>query len=534
MKKISISTTFLLLVALTLFPAGPLSAKKLLNKSKLKKLARMLQKMGGDPTLDQLIINEGQVILGVEPSWLIMNGDFKDHHFNLLTDLVVGEYDINPATGLPRYLPSKNAHRDILIEDDSYGGKINIVQKADYENTKIRILLNVSMYGDYGRKGVNRRNYQDFLKGSGKGSGAQKIFLDSLRETLRVWVDEYGIPASRIGVFLDFQELPYWNSQNEELVRFMELVKEKITFEEEPGLIYLRLNPETTTSRPYRLDLIQKLEEKNLVDRYILKAYGLENPNNPLSPTTPRIDSIGKHSLGHMIDHYRVNGVPKDKLIVEFPYFNTVWEKRGGQFWLNQENPYMSIAGAMEIKRQLADTITYYSEDSTFAYFTLDIPGEFKYYLFENELTMRRKYDFLERKEVNGVAVWGVGYNRDVVSRDDLWWAIAKKYSSRPPELGWLGAGFIFFLAFMGFPYSVYQYWEVRNILAKYTKYLMPIGGVAAAFLALYIICVNPSLRGVAALYIAGAILGFFMIQILIRRYIGKLKRYLKLVGIKI
>jgi hypothetical protein len=76
--------------------------KRFGRKSKIKKIGKKLYGNGEKPPLGNYQIEKGIEVIGYEPSWLLKEEEFKNYYFNLLTGLVVGEYDINPKDGLPR------------------------------------------------------------------------------------------------------------------------------------------------------------------------------------------------------------------------------------------------------------------------------------------------------------------------------------------------------------------------------------------------------------------------------------------------
>lgn len=489
--------------------------------------------MGGEPGLQQLLLEEGNMVIGVEPSWLIREGNYTEHYYNLMSDLVVGEYDLNPSTGYPRSSDNKNVHLNFKIEDSSLG-EVNILQKAIGENPEIRLLLLVSSYGDYEVGARGKDKYQKFFRANSK---AQKVFMDSLRTTLRVWVETYEIPANQIGVMLDFQNLPDWPNRARDMRAFIKKLKATISLEEETGLVYFRLTPKTPQDKYTVKGLIEHI--RNSVDLFILKGYGYEKPNE-LSSTTPVLTENHPNNIAVAVNHYVDDlKIDKDKLIVEFPYFNTVYHQQSPQIYKQntQFEPYYSyqklhqLMEESQANQETTDPLNIEYQDSSYAIFT---DASLSKYVYEDSLTLSYKYEWIKRNRLAGIGIWGMGYNQTADARDKLWWPVADKFSRRPPETGWLGASLIFLLMFGGLPYSIYSYWEVRNVLDKYKKYLLNITGISIFFLALSIICINPTLRGQAGALIGGAILGFFALTILIRKYIGKLKKYLRYVGIKI
>ena len=91
--------------------ATPLQGQAFLRRM-VKKAEKLFQDEG---TLDDYYLYEGHRLVSTELSFLIDPDDFKTYPFNLMTDLVIGEYDINLSTGEPRSTRSLNQHRNRVL-----------------------------------------------------------------------------------------------------------------------------------------------------------------------------------------------------------------------------------------------------------------------------------------------------------------------------------------------------------------------------------------------------------------------------------
>ena len=105
----------------------------------------MKGKTGAGTGLEGYTVRTGQYIIGEEPSFYITENDFENYPFNLMSDLIVGEYDINPISGQPRSCDCLWSHH--RTKRAPSGDTVSIIERARSMNPRIRILLNVTCLG---------------------------------------------------------------------------------------------------------------------------------------------------------------------------------------------------------------------------------------------------------------------------------------------------------------------------------------------------------------------------------------------------
>ena len=80
-------------------------------------------------------IKDNMHVIGYEPSWLIMDSLYLDYPYQLLSELVVGEYDMNPRTGFSRNDSGSAAflNKDIVQVATSVNEDLKLTDKSAHE-----------------------------------------------------------------------------------------------------------------------------------------------------------------------------------------------------------------------------------------------------------------------------------------------------------------------------------------------------------------------------------------------------------------
>ena len=492
-----------------------------------KKLAKGLKgKTGAPNSLDGYALRDGVIVLGEEPSFLAEKCECEKYPYNLLSDLVVGEYDLNPLSGAPRSAKALWMHHTAkrLVGNE----QVSIIEKARAENPRIRILLNIVAYGDFGPEDPNERAkyYRQFFS----SAECQKTVCDSLERIFQVWSNEpYLLDAESTGIVLDFQLLPKWEGREEDIKKFVRYLHDYfVSRENGQPLLYLKL--------PYYIEhetpLFSKLEDlNNVVDLYILQGNWFPELfyNNGHAGLEDTAQNLIRHSLAYYVDSARMVHADRSKMIVQYPLYGLSFQQPPGSPGpeLNKSQPLVPYF-AIRSKKGLKESYT--PAGFTKAQDPPEMQNAQTYYYLDS-VSYGRQYQWIGTEQLAGAGFYGLGYMKG--AQMPVWGAVAAAYGYKPLGMGWAVAGFMFLLAFFGFPYSVYKYWETRNILAKYTKYLLWSGLVALLFLLIALIAVDIIPKTKAGATFVFVVLGFFVLVILLRKYIAQLNRYLGFIGIK-
>lgn len=416
------------------------------------------QLKGGKVSIYDRQIKANKEIIGTEPSWMLSSElkPYEHHLYNLLTTLVLGEYDVNPVTGNARFEKAKNA----VLNTDVLG-------IARVANDRLKILYHVVNYGDFGA-GLREKN--DFFTKFLTDEEVQTTMCDSVNAVIsRMAAD---------GVVLDFQNVPASEESVKAFIDFVKLVRKKGNAKIGSYEVYLKF--------PYNINK-QKLLDKNAinalsatVDKYIIKVYGDEFVRrDTICPAGATLSGNTYFTLDKVLKEYLALGIPKEKIIFEFAYYALQWQKLGDEAYqlhtAKPQVPYYMMKGVKEGKnfRYAADTsFAVYSDEKANQHIVLD-----------NKKTLSKKYSWLESSGLSGASIYGMGYNP---SKDlQVWEAIDRHYGESPMGLFYPILSFLLFSLFGSFIWAIIHYWQVRNFLHRErTYYYYWLGGLTVCLIA--------------------------------------------------
>lgn len=387
-------------------------------------------------------IRPGVTIVGYEPSWLIYDSLYQNYHFEYLTDLVIGEYDMNPVTGFARF---DSATFSYHVEE--------IVQTAHANNTNINVLMALTNYGDFGDEGDKER----FLT-----ENAVKTVIKNVDDILTSISDSMGNSRrEKVGVLLDFQNIPQRDWKN--YPKFIQRLKMALHKPEQDklALIYL-VAPLFPTEEDWYRDSTVFKRAASMADKLILRAHSFGNfpsQEGPMAPlyadTTQGWDFGVDEALSQYIDTL---GIPKEKVVLEFPYY-------GVNFYdstrLSHHAPLMSTG---QMLLMAADTPRVYS-DSAGAFLSM---GDSTFVL-EDTTSLDWKYGYANKRGIAGIGVYGIGYayGFNPLYEDKLWEIIGNNFGERPPRLFFPGIAFLEFFFVVGLFWAAIREWKVRFALRR-------------------------------------------------------------------
>lgn len=387
-------------------------------------------------------VRDNQHVIGYEPSWLIYDSLYQSYPYQLLSDLVVGEYDVNPKTGFARNDSARDAFRNK-----------DIVEMAAAVNTDINVLLAVTDYGDYGYR-------TDFLS-----EGSKKNLLN----TLDFLMDELGskrgsAERERVGIMMDFPSVP-WNLRHE-YAEFLARLNKDLDNREQGKrcLIYVVL-PAYDNYQIYRDTSFTKKVIAN-TDLFILRAHTFvdkhedEGIHGPMMP----IAMPGTHDLDSSVTYYVESGlIPKKQMVIEFPYYGTCWSTKKTKSWIRPLMPLNEILNTKDGARKL-DTLSQCWWRNSSA------DGDTLSYYYEDTLSLNTKYDWVRQNKLGGISIYGLGYGHgmdDAAMQEGLWETVAVHFAEPAPHLLFPAIGFLLCFLAVGIVASVVAHWEVRYSLRE-------------------------------------------------------------------
>lgn len=484
------------------------------RKNKIKKLGKRALRMGKEIDLEAYSIKNGYNVIGMEPSWMLDDMYFMDHYFNLISTLVVGEYDINPSTGAPRSLESFYKHLKVKKRDKGSKIEMNIIKRADYYNAKGRILMHLTYSGDYGTPG-EKSFWENQLLTSKEVS---TTIGDTLTKYFLTLSNDYSIPFARTGVYVDLD----FSKTDKNLNNFYEFLKNLRVQLDDNQDLYVAIPANLRKNYSYSLDIIKKIHE--IADCIVIKATGFEKYQKNV-PTTI-FEKNNDYSVDGTLKKYLEDNQDeslKEKFAVMLPYYalkksvnpNT---KRLNYSYVTLDNMRTIIGKTGEIK---------YSKDTLFAKFKLD--NEF-YYL-DDYKTLFYKYSYLiDTLGIKNVGLDALGYFNGEDRVPKMWGSIAMKYGKKRETLGWTIAAYLMAFIPIGFVFSLVKYWEVRNALAKYSKYFLRFVMFFVLFMFLFLTAANVVPRSTVGLIIGLIIVGIFALYILMKKVLIRSKKYVNIV----
>ncbi|MEM7037753.1 MAG: glycoside hydrolase family 18 protein, partial [Bacteroidota bacterium] len=411
-------------------------------------------------------VKEGKHVIAYEPSWLIYDSLYLNYPFELLSDMIIGEYDVNPASGFARNDSAVGAFRNK-----------DIVEVGTAVNGDLNVLMAVTDYGDFGYR-------TKFL-----GEVAKKNLINSLDLILDEMNTKRDCPEERpkLGVVMDFPNVT--RNLRKDYAEFMSRLNKDLDNREQNKqcLIYCVV-PADDPYEMYKDSIFATAMVEN-VDLFILRAHKFTNIEENPGAHGAMVPMIWPKqvSLDSAVRYYTDHGfIPKSKLAVEIPYYGRKWVNDSVMDGVRPLIPLSEIVNINEdvAKRQLdTNSLSWYKtiEDTT--------------YFYEDTLSLNVKYDWIARQGLAGVSLYGTGYGHaldDTKMEFGLWQTVANHFAEPSPRLLFASVGFLLCFFGLGIIVSVVGSWEVRHALrekmGKFWYYL----GLLTCMIIATICCVLP------------------------------------------
>jgi|GEM_PF-3364271 len=512
------------IVCLNILAAGRAEAQSnLLNRGVFKKLAKWLGSIDNesDDPADYVLLPQ-YTIIADEPAWLLRRGSYEDFYYNLLTQSVIGNYDLNLLTGEPRN-PEDIRWLTSEHELKESGDSVNVYEYITKKKEK-NIFLQVSCYGDAGGGYTNYLMYYAFLKNE---NSIQDTLYDRLKKIRKDITHKYQIEISRLGLILDLQNIPSQLIDKDNIQAFCDFIKNlkrEVLPANEHSLLGIKLPVIHGQNSWYYSD-------KKVIDCISKNADLVIYKNYSYDPEEIQLDylqSFVKNNYKQLqsdVDSLKKMSIPPSKLIIEFAYLglNMKADPATGDMIPDEAEPVLSYGRMQDIigNRTPGD-----QPDSSCTIYRL--PGSTGEYFFDSKNIRLFKYEQLKKMGINGISLYGIGYIKGKKYNDLYWKAVAEAFGRVPDKLFWYFFGTLFGFLSFGFPYSVFKFWQVRNILARYKKYILPaLGGWAVTSFG-FLFCLDIIPRSTTGVYLGIGILVILTVMILARIYLVRLIRLFK------
>lgn len=383
-------------------------------------------------------VKEGFKVIGYEPSWLIYDSIYQRYPFELLSDFVIGEYDINPENGFARGDSSSIAYK-----------KKEVIQLASAVNSQLNILLAVTDYGDYGYK-------RSFFSETAKKNMINS-FDQALGDMSLYMGNEDG--RERLGLLMDFKEIP-WVLRRDYLA-FFQRIKKNLNDEEQGKscLLYMVLPADdkyqifTDTTFSYGM--------QRVMDGFILRTHAFDEDQGD-GRRGPMLPMMWKDhlSIDSIVNYYTKRGrIPANRLVMEVPYFSKVYVN---DTVISPITPLISLAeclNTVDAPRKI-DSLSYcfYKQLDTISYF------------YDDTLSLELKYNWMNQRGTGGVSLYGLGYGHgldETEMQERLWELIAINFTEPAPRLLFPALGFLLCFIGVGVVLSVILHWQVRFALRE-------------------------------------------------------------------
>ncbi|MEO1437671.1 MAG: glycosyl hydrolase family 18 protein, partial [Bacteroidota bacterium] len=434
-------------------------------------------------------------VFGWHPYW--MGNVYKAYNFELLTMIAYFSYDLNPETGAYRNFQAINDWRATELVDLAH-------EKG------CKVLLTVSNHGATNNELFLNHPLPDLV---------QQTLIDSIFALLEL--------KGADGINLNFENVgPNLQKQYN---RFILNLSDQLR----------KRNPEwvLTVSLPAFdfNEVYDFLALDSQVDLFVIMGYDFHTRTTPPGPVAPLLRTNPKQYLdvSLSVQKYLDAGIQPADLVLGLPYYGAMWEVDNGPTRFVKHLTYR------ELKSQYLDTYAESIEyiDSTQSnkldlYYSSDSPAHLEIW-FDDERTMRQKFDWIAQQQIGGVGIWALGYDNGY---DDLWLAIDQTFTevtipaSNRIHITVIRAirkystviivGLVFLTLFMviGFLYSLVD-WKVRESMfqARTSRWLY-IGAFFCLFLVLLALFgFLPSLWG---WIVIGLLIGL-LLTVAVTRWVG-------------
>jgi spore germination protein YaaH len=342
-------------------------------------------------------------VFGWHPYW--MGSKWKNYPFELLSTISYFSYKIDPLTG--KYTDENEAQMEEWKTTA-------MVASAKANNT--RVLLTVSCHG--------YENNTEFLDNPDRWDVLIKTTSNLLLNR------EDSIQGD--GIDLNFESLPYF--KREKFNRFVGKFKKHLEdeFDKKDKEFFLSITLPAFNSK----DNFDVKELQKHADLLIIMGYNYHIGGEAQGAVAPLQSSENSSlSLSSTVQYYLEQGIDPSKTILALPYYGSIWKgklKQSGNTVINTST-YEKPLTYSEIRKKYIDNdklkiAPFRDEKSMTNYYSLNFEDNTTQEVwFDDDYTLRKKYDFALSNKLKGIGVWALGYDNGY---DDLWNVIEDKFAT--------------------------------------------------------------------------------------------------------
>ncbi|MFK7908374.1 MAG: glycosyl hydrolase family 18 protein, partial [Chitinophagales bacterium] len=276
------------------------------------------------------------------------------------------------------------------------------------------------------------------------------------------------------GVDIDFEVIP--KGYKDKLSKFIQRLAASLKAKNPNNIISLDL-PAVDHFESFDIEALDEY-----VDLFVVMGYdyhgatGLAGPISPLPPDKRASEKDGVFDLPTTLKHYSDKGLKRSKMIMALPHYGGVWTYEDSQRKSGSET-FDAYLAYRDVQAKYSDSYTAkYDTASTSFYYDVEEDGQYKRCWFDNEVSLGKKYSWVNREGLGGIGIWALGYDNGYT---ELWKGIGMKYTKEHiSNQPWTLAdflikyrnlliaciAFLLLFALIGFVLSLFD-WRVREVL---------------------------------------------------------------------
>lgn len=322
-------------------------------------------------------------VFGYFPYWAGSN--YLNYQWDLLSDFCFFSYEVDPLTGSPLNL---------------YDWETSPAIDSALANN-VQVHLCVTLFS----------NHSTFFG----NADAQQTLINNIISLIQ--------NRGAHGVNMDIEALP--NSQGNAFTDFMIALNEQMS-EMLPEAEVSIASPAVNWSGTFDIPALNQI-----IDFYMVMTYDYYwNGSSQAGPVSPiySMTSYYDYSFSKTISYYQSKGVPNHKIIAGVPYYARQWATEG-QYAPSDRVGYGTAYTYRYIKSNSSGN---YSSDnlhiepnSLSPYYSYQNNGWIQCFV-DNEYSLGKKYDQVNRKNLAGIGIWALGYDNGY---SELWELIADKFT---------------------------------------------------------------------------------------------------------
>jgi len=176
-------------------------------------------------------------------------------------------------------------------------------------------------------------------------------------------------------------------------------------------------------------------------DRFILMTYDYYGANSEVAgPVAPMQGFKQKKFLldvsTTVVDYKKL--LPKNKLLLGIPYYGWDWPVEKGATFMSptldqtDANGYSAVIsyGRMRTDRDLVSSQCFFDDlaQAPWCWYTDRDTKKDHQVWFENDRSIQKKFDFVEKNNLGGIAIWTLGYDKQY---ENLWNLLSSSFSKK-------------------------------------------------------------------------------------------------------